>query len=109
VPPVARAALDYRRSAIRVLFDDSRLVGNTSVVAYAASLAWLAVAVGGAVALHRAGADRWTVRLMAASLVLAIGHPAPFGTLGLLALWGAAVRWDRHPGAVRATEPAVPA
>lgn len=94
--------------AIRELFDDNWLIGADSAVAYVGSLAWIAVAVGGALALRRAGADRWTVRLMAASVLLAIGHPAPFGTLALLALWGAAVRWNgtKAPAAAQ-TAPAM--
>ena len=46
------------------------------------------------------GADRLTVAFMAASVLFA-NHPPPFSTLGMLAFFGAALRWDRR----RQTEP----
>jgi hypothetical protein len=42
-----------------------------------------------------AGADRLTVALMAASLLF-VNHPMPTGTVGMLALFGAAFLWDRR-------------
>jgi hypothetical protein len=71
------------------------LAGNFSVLGSASAVAWAVVAVAGAVALHRAGADRLTVGLMALSLVF-LNHPAPTGTLGMLALFAAAFLWDRR-------------
>jgi hypothetical protein len=59
------------------------------------ALSWLTVAIAGAVALRGAGADRLTVAAMAASLLF-VNHPPPFGTLGMLALFAAAYRWDRR-------------
>ena len=59
------------------------------------AVAWVVVAVSCALALRGAGADRLTVALMWASLQFA-QHPVPIGTLGMLAFFAAAYRWDRH-------------
>jgi hypothetical protein len=65
------------------------------------------------VALRRAGADGLTVGLLAASLLFA-NHPMPSGTVGMLALFAAAWRWDRQRGkvctpvAAPAPAPAIP-
>jgi hypothetical protein len=83
------------RGAIGELFNDNWLAGNFSVLGSASAVAWAVVAIAGAVALHRAGADRLTVGLMALSLIF-LNHPAPTGTLGMLALFGAAFLWDRR-------------
>jgi hypothetical protein len=71
------------------------LAGNFSVLGSASAVAWAVVAVAGAMALRRAGADGLTVWLMALSLVF-LNHPAPTGTIGMLALFGAAFLWDRR-------------
>ena len=77
------------------LFNHNWLTGNLSVAGSVTAIAWAIIAVASAVALRRAGADGLTVGLMAAS-VLFVNHPVPTGTLGMLALFGAAFRWDRR-------------
>ena len=59
------------------------------------AIAWAVIAIAGAVAFRRAGANGLTVGLMAAS-ILFVNHPVPAGTLGMLALFAAAFLWDRH-------------
>lgn len=81
--------------AITELFDHNWLAGNASVTGGVGGLAWAVVAVSAAVALRTAGADRLTVSFMAASLLFTV-HPPPFGTIGLLALSAATLRWDRQ-------------
>jgi hypothetical protein len=83
------------QAAIGELFNDNWLAGNFSVLGSASAVAWAVVAVAGALALRRAGADGLTVGLMALSLVF-LNHPAPTDTIGMLALFGAAFLWDRH-------------
>jgi hypothetical protein len=85
------------RGAIGELFNDNWLAGNFSVLGSASAVAWAVVAVAAAVALRRAGADGLTVGLMALSSVF-LNHPTPTGTLGMLALFGAAFLWDRRRG-----------
>lgn len=85
------------RRAIGELFNDNWLAGNFSVLGSASAVAWAVVAIAGALALRRAGADGLTVGLMALSLVF-VNHPAPTGTIGMLALFGAAFLWDRRRG-----------
>lgn len=77
------------------LFNHNWLTGNLSVAGSVTAIAWAVIAIAGAVALRRAGADGLTVGLMAASLLFA-SHPVPAGTLGMLALLAAAFRWDRR-------------
>ncbi len=81
--------------AIRDLFDDNWISGNISLVGSVSAIAWTTVAVACAFALRRAGADRLTTILMASSLLF-INHPVPTGTLGMLAFFAAAYRWDRR-------------
>jgi hypothetical protein len=81
--------------AVDSLFNDNWLTGSVSVTGSVGATAWAVVAIAGAVALRRAGADRLTVALMALSLVFG-NHPPPSGTIGLLALCAAAYRWDRR-------------
>jgi hypothetical protein len=92
------------RDAIDELFNDNWLAGNLSVMGSASAIAWAVVAIAGALALHRAGASRWTVGFMAGSLLF-LNHPAPTGTLGLLALAAAAFLWDRQRGTLDAGTP----
>jgi hypothetical protein len=73
---VARA-LDY-------LVSDSLLAGNISVVGLIGNAAWLAVAIGAAVALHKAGTGKWAVIAAALSVVFVV-HTAP-AAVGLVAL-----------------------
>lgn len=80
--------------AIEDLFQDNWLTGNLSIASSVTALSWATIAIAGAVALRRGGADRITVGFMAASIMFA-QHPAPFGTLGLLALAVAAYLWSR--------------
>jgi hypothetical protein len=77
------------------LFNHNWLTGNLSIAGSVTAIAWAVIAIASAVALRRAGADGLTVGLMAAS-VLFVNHPVPFGTLGMLALFAAAFRWDRR-------------
>jgi hypothetical protein len=77
------------------LFNHNWLTGNLSIAGSVTAIAWAVIAIAGAVALRRAGADRLTVGLMAAS-VLFVSHPVPTGTLGMLALFAAAFLWDRR-------------
>ncbi len=77
------------------LFNHNWLTGNLSVAGSVSAIAWAVIAIAGAVALRRAGANGLTVGLMAASILFA-NHPVPAGTLGMLALFAAAFLWDRH-------------
>lgn len=86
---VARA-LDY-------IVSDSQLAGNISAIGLLGNLGWFAVAIGGAVALSRAGAGRAAVIAMAVSSLFVI-HTAPAG-IGLVAFAVALVLSER-----RATE-----
>lgn len=73
---VARA-LDY-------LVSDSVLAGNISAIGLAGNAAWIAVAIGAAVALHKAGVGKWAVIAACLSTLFVI-HTAPAG-IGLVAL-----------------------
>ena len=77
------------------LFNHNWLTGNLSVAGSVSAIAWAVIAIAGAVALRRAGANGLTVGLMAAS-ILFVNHPVPAGTLGMLALFAAAFLWDRR-------------
>jgi hypothetical protein len=83
------------RGAIDELFNGNWLTGNLSIAGGTAAIAWLAITIGAAVALHRAGANRLTVTAMACAALFA-NHPPPLGTAGLLALSVAAYMWDRQ-------------
>lgn len=83
---VARA-LDY-------LVSDSLLAGNISAVGLIANAAWVTVAIGAAVALHRAGAGRWVVIAMCVSIVF-VAHTAP-AAVGLAAFAIAGVLRERQ-------------
>ena len=78
--------------AIKDLLEENWISGNLSVAGSVAALSWLVIALGTALALRQAGADRLTSALMATSLLFAI-HPPPTGTLGLLAFAAATYRW----------------
>jgi hypothetical protein len=90
---VARA-LDY-------LVSDSLLAGNISVVGLVANAAWLTVAIGAAVALHRAGAGKWVVIAMCVSTVFVV-HTAP-AAIGLTAFAVAGVLRERQRAYPEAT------
>jgi hypothetical protein len=83
---VARA-LDY-------IVSDSLLAGNISAVGLVANAAWVAVAIGAAVALHRAGAGKWVVIAMCISIVFVV-HTAPAG-IGLVAFAVAGILRERQ-------------
>jgi len=73
-------------------YGDSLLTGDPNVFALLGSTAWFVALVAAAIAWRRGGASRLTVAALAlAGLVFAIGHPAPFGTIGmaflLIAYW----------------------
>jgi hypothetical protein len=90
--------------AVDSLFSDNWLTGSVSVAASIGATAWAFTAIAGAVALHRAGADRLTVALMAVSLVFG-NHPPPSGTIGMLALCVAGYLWDRRRSSRADTQP----
>ncbi len=83
---VARA-LDY-------LVSGSLLAGNISAVGLVGNAAWLAVAIGAAVALHKAGARKWAVMAACLSAVFVV-HTAP-AAVGLVALAIAGVLRERQ-------------
>jgi hypothetical protein len=83
---VARA-LDY-------LVSDSLLAGNISAIGLIGNAAWFAVAIGAAVALHKAGAGRWAVIAACVSAVFVV-HTAP-AAVGLIALAIAGVLRERQ-------------
>jgi hypothetical protein len=95
---VARA-LDY-------LVNDSLLAGNISAVGLIANAAWLAVAIGAAIALHKAGTGTWAVIAASVSAVFVV-HTAA-AAVGLLALAIAGVLRERqraHSGTVGGRAP----
>lgn len=73
-------------------YQDSWVVGELNVLAIVGTGAWLVALVAAAVALRRSGAT-WVVFvcLVLAGLVFSVGHPAPFGPMGmgflLVAIW----------------------
>jgi hypothetical protein len=83
---VARA-LDY-------LVSDSQLAGNISAVGLIGNAAWLAVAIGAAVALHKAGTGKVAVVAAVLSVVFVV-HTAP-AAVGLVALAIAGVLRERR-------------
>lgn len=73
-------------------YGDTLITGDPNVFAFLGSVAWFVALVAAALAWRRAGAGTLTVAALAlAGLVFAIGHPAPFGTIGmaflLIAYW----------------------
>ena len=96
--------------AIEHLFADNWLAGNLSVLGGLTAVAWVTLAISAAVALRRAGADRLTVWAMCGAILFA-SHPAPIGTIGLLAFTVAAWRWSSgtSTASVHATPTQVPA
>jgi hypothetical protein len=80
--------------AIDFLVNDSQLAGNVSAVWVVATLAWVAVAIAAAVALHKAGAGKIAVAAACLSSVFAV-HVAP-AAIGLLALVVAGVLRERQ-------------
>jgi hypothetical protein len=80
-------ALDY-------LVSDSRLAGNISAIGLIGNVAWVTVAIGAAICLHRAGTGKWAV-IAACLSVLFVLHTAPAG-IGLVALAIAGVLRERQ-------------
>jgi hypothetical protein len=73
---------------------DSQLAGNISAVGLIGNAAWLAVAIGAAVALHKAGTGKLAVIAACLSVVFVV-HTAP-AAIGLVALAIAGVLRERH-------------
>jgi hypothetical protein len=80
-------ALDY-------LVSDSRLAGNVSAIGLIGNVAWVTVAIGSAVCLHRAGTGKWAV-IAACVSVLFVVHTAP-AAIGLVAFAIAALLRERQ-------------
>ena len=80
--------------ALEYLVSDSRLAGNVSAIGLLGNAAWLAVALGAAVALRKAGAGKAAVIAACLSTLFVI-HTAPAG-IGLLALAVAGVLRERQ-------------
>ena len=79
--PVERSTIE---AAIDTLFTDRIVGGESSLLAVAASLAWLIAAFAVALSLRRAGAHRVAVVLIALSAVLfPLGHTPPNAQLAL--------------------------
>ncbi len=81
--------------AIEYLFADNWLAGNLSILGGLTAISWMTLAIAAAVALRSAGADRLTVSAMSTAVLFG-SHPAPIGTVGLLAFTLAAWRWSRR-------------
>lgn len=81
--------------AVEYLFADNWLAGNLSILGGVTAVSWMTLVISAAVALRAAGADRLTVSAMSAAVLFA-SHPAPIGTIGLLAFTVAAWRWSRR-------------
>jgi hypothetical protein len=94
-------------SAIDFVVNDSQLAGNVSVLWVVATVAWVTVAIGAAVALHKAGAGKAIVAAAAVSVVLAV-HAAP-AAIGLVALVVAGVLRERQRTKSASGAPAVAA
>jgi hypothetical protein len=97
------------------LVSDSLLAGNISAIGLIGNAAWVTVAIGAAVCLHRAGTGKLAV-IAACVSVLFVVHTAP-AAIGLVALAIAAVLRERqkaHSGVspsderLRATAPSRP-
>jgi hypothetical protein len=80
--------------AIEFVVEDSQLAGNISAIALVAGAAWLTVAIGAAVALHKAGAGKAIVVAACLSVVVA-AHSAP-AAIGFVALFLAGVLRERQ-------------
>ncbi|SRR6266545_2953216 len=80
-------------SAVQALWDDPWLGGIYSVVAGVGNMGWVIAVIAAAVARYRDGAPRGAVVLLVLSaLVFGIGHPRPFGPIGM-ALFATAAAW----------------
>lgn len=76
-------------------YQDSLITGYLNILGGLGSIAWLVALVAAAVALRKAGAGTLAVAcLVLAGVVFAIGHPAPFGPIGMVFLLIAAWRLE---------------
>lgn len=76
-------------------YQSSWIVGEFNVLAVAGTAAWLIALGAAAVALRGRGATRpVAVCLILAGIVFSVGHPAPFGPLGMALLLAAIWRLD---------------
>jgi hypothetical protein len=90
LPPEQRQGV---ASAAQALWDDRSLGGIFSVVAVVGNLGWLIAMLAAAVARYKAAAPRPAVVLLVSSaIVFALGHPRPFGPIGM-ALFVAGAIW----------------
>ena len=80
--------------AMEFVVEDSQLAGNISAIGLVAGAAWLIVAIGAAVALHKAGAGKAVVVAASLSVVVA-AHSAP-AAIGFVALFLAGVLRERQ-------------
>ena len=80
--------------AIEFVVEDSQLAGNISAIGLVAGVSWLIVAIGAAVALHKAGAGKAVVVAACVSVVVA-AHSAP-AAIGFVALFLAGVLRERQ-------------
>lgn len=94
--------------ALIAAYQDSWITGDLNVLAAVGSGAWLVALAAAALALRRQGADTGAVVCLALSgLLLAIGHPAPFGPLAMVLLLAAVWRLaaaSRHAGPTHGIE-----
>jgi hypothetical protein len=79
-------------SSLIEAYQDSWITGELNVLALVGTMAWLIALVAAAWALRRAGGGTLAVGCMILSgVVFSIGHPAPFGPIGmgflLIAIW----------------------
>ncbi len=80
-------------SAAQALWNDPWLGGIFSLVGALGNLGWLVAVIAAAVAHHRAGAPRPAVVILVLSaIVFGVGHPRPFGPVGM-ALLAAGAAW----------------
>ena len=80
--------------AIEFVVEDSQLAGNISAIGLVAGVSWLVVAIGAAIALHKAGAGKAVVAAASLSVVVA-AHSAP-AAIGFVALFLAGVLRERQ-------------
>ena len=80
--------------AIDFLVNDSQLAGGVSAIWVVAAASWAIVAIGAAVALHKAGAGKAVVAAACLSTAFAV-HVAP-AAIGLAALFVAGVLRERQ-------------
>jgi hypothetical protein len=85
---------DQQDGAIGLIeaYQDSWITGELNVLGGFGALAWLIALVAAAAALRKAGSGALAVTcLVLAGVVFAVGHPAPFGPIGmvllLVAIW----------------------